>query len=111
MCSLLVGLSAPALAQESFPTRPITIVVPFSAGGTAAVLARAIALRLPNKPAKTGTEETRPGRCGKSVIVENPPGAGGTIGAHAVAAAKPDGHPLVLGTVGVHAAYSIYSKL
>jgi tripartite-type tricarboxylate transporter receptor subunit TctC len=98
MCSLLVGLSAPALGQESFPTRPITIVVPFSAGGTADVLARAIALRLENK-------------YGKSVIVENRPGAGGNIGAQAVSAAKPDGHTLVLGTVGVHAAYSIYSKL
>jgi tripartite-type tricarboxylate transporter receptor subunit TctC len=98
MCSLLVGLSAPARGQESFPTRPITIVVPFSAGGTADVLARAIALRLENK-------------YGKSVIVENRPGAGGNIGAQAVSAAKPDGHTLVLGTVGVHAAYSIYSKL
>src|ERR1700736_4327223 len=71
MCSLLLvllGPAAPALAQESFPTRPITIVVPFSAGGTADVLARAIAVRLQNK-------------YGKSVIVENRPGAGGHIGA------------------------------
>jgi len=74
MCSLLAGLGAPALAQESFPTRPITIVVPFSAGGTADVLARALAVRLQNK-------------YGKTVIVENRPGAGGNIGAQAVSAA------------------------
>jgi tripartite-type tricarboxylate transporter receptor subunit TctC len=98
MGSLLAGLGAPVLAGESFPTRPITIVVPFSAGGTADVLARAIALRLENK-------------YGKTVIVENRPGAGGNIGAQAVSTAKPDGYTLVLGTVGVHAAYSIYSKL
>src|SRR3981081_4965208 len=98
MCSLLVGLSAPALAQESFPSCPITIVVPFSAGGTADVLARAIALRLENK-------------YGKTVIVENRPGAGGNIGAQAVSTAKPDGHTLVLGAVGVPAAYSVYRKL
>ena len=98
MCSLLAGPGAPALAQESFPTRPITIVVPFSAGGTADVLARALAVRLQNK-------------YGKTVIVENRPGAGGNIGAQVVSAAKPDGYTLVLGTVGTHASYSIYRNL
>jgi tripartite-type tricarboxylate transporter receptor subunit TctC len=98
MCSLLVGLGAPALGQESFPTRPITIVVPFSAGGTADVLARAIAVRLQNK-------------YGKSVIVENRPGAGGNIGAQVVSVANPDGYTLVLGTVGTHATYSTYRHL
>jgi tripartite-type tricarboxylate transporter receptor subunit TctC len=98
MGSLLVGLGAPALAEESFPTRPITIVVPFSAGGTADVLARAIAVRLQNK-------------YGQSVIVENRPGAGGNIGAQVVSVAKPDGYTLVLGTVGTHATFSTYRHL
>src|ERR1700731_3968937 len=93
MGSLLVGLGAPALAEESFPTRPITIVVPFSAGGTADVLARAIAVRLQNK-------------YGQSVIVENRPGAGGNISAQVVSVAKPDGYTLVFGTVGPRAPHS-----
>src|ERR1700731_1444037 len=93
MGSLLVGPGVPALAQESFPTRPITIVVPFSAGGTADVLARAIAVRLQSK-------------YGKSVIVENRAGAGGNIGAQIVSVANPDGYTLVLGTVGPRAPHS-----
>lgn len=95
---LLAVASFPALAQRGFPSEPVRIVVPFSAGGTADVLARAIASRLQTK-------------YGTPVVVENRPGAGGNIGAEAVSKAKPDGYTLVLGTVGIHAAYSIYHKI
>jgi tripartite-type tricarboxylate transporter receptor subunit TctC len=95
---LAAALAAPALAQDGFPNRPITIVVPFSAGGTADVLARAIGERL------------RP-KYGVAVLVENRPGAGGNIGAEMVSKATPDGYTLVLGTVGIHAAYTVYKKI
>jgi tripartite-type tricarboxylate transporter receptor subunit TctC len=68
--------------------------VPFTPGGTADVLARAIAAQLQ-------------ARYGTSVVVENRAGAGGNVGAEAVAKSTPDGHTLVLSTIGIHAAYMI----
>ena len=98
---LLAGLF-PALsgaeAQGAFPTQPIRFVVPFSAGGTADVLARAIGMQLQT-------------RYGYAAVVENRTGAAGNVGAMAVAKAPADGHTLVLGTVGIHAAYVIYKNL
>jgi tripartite-type tricarboxylate transporter receptor subunit TctC len=98
---LLAGLF-PALsgakAQGAFPTQPIRFVVPFSAGGTADVLARAIGMQLQT-------------RYGYAAVVENRTGAAGNVGAMAVAKAPADGHTLVLGTVGIHAAYAIYKNL
>jgi tripartite-type tricarboxylate transporter receptor subunit TctC len=73
-------------------------VVPFSAGGTADVLARLIGTQLQT-------------RYGYVVVVENRAGAAGNIGAMAVAKAPPDGYTLVLGTIGIHAAYTIYRNL
>jgi tripartite-type tricarboxylate transporter receptor subunit TctC len=87
-----------AEAQGTFPTQPIRFVVPFSAGGTADVLARAIGAQLQT-------------RYGYAVVVENRTGAAGNVGAMAVAKAPADGHTLVLGTVGIHAAYTIYKNL
>jgi hypothetical protein len=98
LVGLLTVLSVPVRAQDAFPTQTIRIVVPFSPGGTADVLARAIAARLQ-------------ARYGSSVVVENRAGAGGNIGAEAVAKARPDGHTLVLGTIGIHAAYMIYKNM
>lgn len=86
-----------AVAQDTFPSQAIKIVVPFTPGGTADVLARIIATRLQAK-------------YGSSVVVENRPGAAGNLGAMGVAKATPDGHTLVLGTVGIHAAYTLYRK-
>jgi len=83
---------------ESFPSRPIRLVVPFVAGGSADLLGRIVGQKLTEK-------------YGQPVVVDNRPGAGGHVGAEAVANAKADGYTLVLGTTGVHAAYSIYPKL
>lgn len=87
------------LAQAAaWPARPVRIVVPFAAGGTADVLGRIMADRLSVK-------------WGQAVVVENRPGAGGNIGAEVVARSAPDGYTLVVGTVGIHAASSIYARL
>ncbi|MYN14318.1 tripartite tricarboxylate transporter substrate binding protein [Pusillimonas sp. TS35] len=90
--------AAVAQGTDSFPDKPIRIVAPFSPGGTADVLARAIAKELNDK-------------YGQPVVVENKGGSGGNIGAADVAKAKPDGYTLVLGTIGIHAAYTLYKSL
>ena len=96
------GLSAlaPATATaQDFPTKPITILVPFSAGGTTDILARIVGQYLGTK-------------FGQSVVVENRDGAGGNIGTQTAARAKPDGYTLLMGTVGTHAINpALYSKL
>lgn len=94
--SLAVG-GGSAMAQ-SWPTRPIILIVPFAAGGTTDVLARALADKLSQS-------------LGQPVIVESKPGAGATIGADFVAKAKPDGHTLLMGAVHHTIASSVYKKL
>lgn len=87
-----VGLvAAPAFAQgtDNFPTRPVTIVVPFPAGGATDLTARLVAEGLSKK-------------WGQSVVVENKPGAGGNVGSEYVARAAPDAYTLVLGVTGSH---------
>lgn len=94
--TLLTG--SPAHAQ-AFPTRPIKIVVPFPAGGTTDIIAREVAAHLTKA-------------FGQSVFVENRPGAGGNVGADAVAKSAPDGYTLLMGTVGTHGInVSLYSKM
>jgi tripartite-type tricarboxylate transporter receptor subunit TctC len=85
-CSILAFASA-VQAQGSYPSRPITIIVGFSAGGTTDIITRLI------------SDELRKG-LGQPIIIENKPGAGGNIGADIVAKAKPDGHTLLMGSVG-----------
>ena len=88
-----------AHAQEAWPARPITYVVPFGAGGTTDVLARLVA---PQAGSTLGT----------SFVVENKPGAGGGLGTTYVAKARPDGYTIVGGTISSHAInVSLYSKL
>jgi tripartite-type tricarboxylate transporter receptor subunit TctC len=94
----VLALASPAFAQD-WPSRPITIVVPFGAGGSADLLARILATHM--QP-----------RFGQSVVVENRAGAGGSLGTGYVAKAAPDGHTLLLGTVSsiaVNAA--LYTRL
>jgi tripartite-type tricarboxylate transporter receptor subunit TctC len=79
-----------AQAQDAWPTKPITIVAPFAPGGTSDVLARVIAERL-------SLALKQP------VVVDNKAGAGGIIGADAVAKARPDGYTFLLGTIATHA--------
>jgi len=76
-------LTSPALRAQSYPSRQITLIVPFAAGGSNDVVGRAIGRKLSEA-------------WGQPVVVENRPGAGGMIGTSAVAAAPPDGYTLLL---------------
>nr|WP_205964348.1 tripartite tricarboxylate transporter substrate binding protein [Ramlibacter agri] len=87
MLALACALPLAAAAQSNWPTKPVRIVVPFAAGGTTDILARAVAQELTKS-------------FGQSFIVDNKPGAGGNIGADLVAKAQPDGYTLLMGTVG-----------
>ncbi len=84
-----LGAAGPAAAQV-YPTRPITIVVPFAAGGGNDILARLLAQHMGQA-------------LGQQFVIENRAGAAGTIGARAVAKAPPDGHTLMVGHSGVFA--------
>ena len=95
--SALAGFTAPAHAQ-AWPSKPVTLVVPFPAGGTTDVLARALAERLTQA-------------LGQTVIVESKPGAGATLGADLVAKSKADGYTLLMGAVHHTIASSVYKKL
>ena len=97
MAIALASLGGNAMAQ-AWPSKPVTLIVPFPAGGTTDVLARALAEKL--TPA-----------LGQTVIVENKPGAGATLGADFVAKSKPDGYTLLVGAVHHTIASSVYKKL
>jgi tripartite-type tricarboxylate transporter receptor subunit TctC len=87
-----------AMAAEQWPTRPVTMVIPFAAGGPTDVLGRVVAQRLSEI-------------LGQQVVIENVGGAGGMTGAQRVAQAQPDGYQMVLGTVGTHAQnQSLYKR-
>ncbi|WP_426238972.1 Bug family tripartite tricarboxylate transporter substrate binding protein [Pararhizobium sp. DWP1-1-3] len=82
-------LATAAQAQE-FPDRPVTLVVPFAAGGSTDVVARIIGQKMADD-------------LGQQVVVENVAGAGGNLGADRVARAEPDGYTILMGTVATHA--------
>ena len=96
----LAMMPASAWAQApAYPTKPVHIVVTFTPGGAPDILARVLADKLGQQ-------------WGQTVIVDNKPGAGGNIGADAVAKAAGDGHMLVVGTVGTHAINgALYKKM
>lgn len=91
-------LAVGAASAQSWPTKTVTIVVPFPAGGTTDVLARAVSTRLSAV-------------IGQSVIVDNKPGAGATLGAEFVAKAPADGHTLLMGAIHHTVATNVYKNL
>jgi tripartite-type tricarboxylate transporter receptor subunit TctC len=97
----LATLVAPGVrpaAAQAFPSRPVRLVVPFAPAGIADILGRILAEPLSQA-------------WGQQVIVENKAGASGHIGAQLVAAEPGDGHTLMVGTIGIHAAHASYRKL
>jgi len=96
--TLAVLAAMPAAAQSDYPAQPITVVVPFSAGGPTDTVTRLIAQRM-------STE------LGQQVLVQNVGGAGGTLGAGQVAQAKPDGYTLLLHHIGMSTAPTLYRNL
>ena len=96
--ALALALAAGGAMAQSFPAKPVTLIVPFPPGGTTDVLARALGDKLAQG-------------LGQPVIVENKPGAGATLGADAVAKSKADGHTLLIGAVHHTIATSVYRKL
>jgi tripartite-type tricarboxylate transporter receptor subunit TctC len=83
VAALVVAMSAAVSTAQDFPTKSITMIVPFAAGGAGDILARSLGARL------------EPG-WGKPMVIENKPGAGGVIGAVATAKADPDGYTLMI---------------
>jgi tripartite-type tricarboxylate transporter receptor subunit TctC len=99
IASAICGLAGNTRAQQAYPARPITVVVPFAAGGPTDVLARVVGQHM---------SET----LGQQIVVENVTGAGGSIAAARVAKAAPDGYTLVMGNLGTHAAsVGLYKNL
>jgi len=93
LATLLVAIVPVAASAQDWPTRPLRIVVPFPAGGSADVQTRVIADELSKA-------------LGQPVVIENKPGAGGNIGASEAARAQPDGYTLFMATTGTHASMS-----
>jgi tripartite-type tricarboxylate transporter receptor subunit TctC len=92
---LATSVSAPA---QNFPNKPLTMIIPFAAGGPTDVLGRVVGQRMGQI-------------LGQSIIIENVGGAGGMTGSKRVADAAPDGYNFVLGTVGTHAqGQTLYKK-
>ncbi|MGB3287834.1 MAG: tripartite tricarboxylate transporter substrate binding protein [Burkholderiaceae bacterium] len=101
LTTTLALLSTPAAGSTdpaSYPSKPIRMVVPQPPGGITDLLGRITAEELGKK-------------YGQPLVVENRVGASGHIGAQQVAKGEPDGYTMLLGTIGIHAAYKVYSKL
>ena len=99
VCLSIAFAALPAAEAQTYPGKPIRIIVPFPAGGIADVMSRVFGQKF--------TEAWS-----QPVVVENRPGAGGNIGAEAVAKSPPDGYTLVMGSIGTHSVnVSLFSKL
>lgn len=96
---VVITIASGAACAQTYPNKPIKLVVPFPAGGTTDILARAV-----------GAELTK--AWGQQVIIDNRPGAGGNVGSEIVAKSAPDGYTLLMGTVGTHGInQALYPKL
>ncbi|MFN0183555.1 MAG: tripartite tricarboxylate transporter substrate-binding protein [Aquabacterium sp.] len=93
-----LALAAPAALAQGYPTKPITLVVPFAAGGPTDIVARALSGPMSRS-------------LGQTVLVENKAGAGGTLAAGAVARAAPDGYTFLIHHNGMATAPALYRKL
>lgn len=94
----LFALQSPAIAQAAWPDKPVTMVVPYSAGGPTDVVARMLAIPMGKS-------------LGQTVIVENTVGAGGTIAPTRVARAAPNGYTILIHHMGMATAPALYKKL
>ena len=98
LAAVASGLSRPAAAQANYPNRPITMVIPFAAGGPTDTVGRLIA-------------QAMSADLGQPVVVENVGGAGGTLGAQRVANARPDGYTILLHHIGMATIPTLYRRL
>lgn len=94
----LATLAAPAALAQAYPSKPIRLVVPFPAGGATDIFARAVSQKLGEK-------------LGTTVVVDNKPGAGGTIGSDLAAKAPADGYTLLLATSSTHSIGPSFGKV
>jgi tripartite-type tricarboxylate transporter receptor subunit TctC len=98
LAGLALALAAAGTSAQQYPTRSVSIVVPFAAGGPTDTVARSVGQAM---------EKT----LGQTVVVENKAGAGGTIGVADVARAQPDGYKVLIHHIGMATAPSLYRKL
>ena len=99
LVSLSLGLVACTAVAQTYPARPIRVIIPFPIGSAADIIARAMEPALRDK-------------LGQSLVIDNRGGAGGNIAAELCAKSAPDGYTIMLGTIGTQAInYSLYAKL
>jgi len=98
LVTVLAMVSSAAFAQSNYPNRPITMLVPFAAGGATDTVARV-------------TAATMSKLLGQTIIIENATGAGGTIAAARAARAEPDGYTILIHHIGISTAATLYRKL
>ncbi len=98
LAALGLGANSPAISQTAWPEKPVTLVVPFAAGGPTDLVARLIAVPMGKS-------------LGQTVLIENTVGAGGTIAGARVARATPNGYTLFLHHLGMSTAPALYKKL